>query len=51
MYPSECFPPPGPIEVEVEEAWVVEMIVDEKKKNQCHQFLVHWKEHLKHDAT
>jgi hypothetical protein len=40
MYPSECFPRSGHIEVK-EEAWVVEKIVDDRKKNRCHQFLVH----------
>jgi hypothetical protein len=32
MYPSECFARPRPIEVEGEEMWVVEKIVDNRKK-------------------
>jgi hypothetical protein len=41
MYPSKCFPRREPIKVEGEEAWVVEKILDDRKKNQYHQFLVH----------
>jgi hypothetical protein len=33
MYPSKCFPRPELIEVEGEEVWVVEKIVDNRKKN------------------
>jgi hypothetical protein len=33
MYPTKCFPRPRPIEVEGEEALVVEKIVDDRKKN------------------
>jgi hypothetical protein len=33
MYPSKYFTRPGPIEVEGEEVWVVEKIVNDKKKN------------------
>jgi hypothetical protein len=51
MYPSECFARSGPIEVEGKKVLVVEKIVDDRKKNQCHQFLVHWKEHLAHEVT
>jgi hypothetical protein len=37
IYPSEYFPRPGPIEVEgEEEVWIVEKIVDDRKKNRCH---------------
>jgi hypothetical protein len=50
MYPSERFARPGPIEVKGEEVWVVEKIVDDRKKNQCHQFLVHWKWHTEHEV-
>jgi hypothetical protein len=51
MYLSKCFPRPGPIEVEGEDALVVEKIVDDRKKNQHHQFLVHWKGHSEQKAT
>jgi hypothetical protein len=50
MYPNKHFPRPGPIEVEGEEAWVVEKIVDDRKKNRCHQFLVHWQGHPEYEA-
>jgi hypothetical protein len=51
MYLSKCITRPRPIEVEGEEVGVVEKIVDDRKKNQHHQFLVYWKGHLEHEAT
>jgi hypothetical protein len=29
----------------------MEKILDDRKKNRCHQFLVHWKGHSEHEAT
>jgi hypothetical protein len=40
-YPSKCFTRLGPIEVEREEVCLVEMILDDRKKNQRYQILVH----------
>jgi hypothetical protein len=51
MYAIQCFPRPEPIEVEGDEARVVEQIVDDRKKNCRHQFLVYWKGHLEHLVT
>jgi hypothetical protein len=51
MYPRKHFSRPGPIEVKGEEAWIVETIVDDRKKNRRHQFLVHWNGHPEHKAT
>jgi hypothetical protein len=41
MYLSKRFARPGPIKVKGEEVWVVEKILNNRKKNRCHQFLVH----------
>jgi hypothetical protein len=41
MYSSKCFARLGSIEVEGEEVWVVENIVNDRNKNQHHQFLVY----------
>jgi hypothetical protein len=51
MYNSEPSPTPGGIQVEGAEAWVVERIVDDRKKNRRHQILVHWKGHPEHETT
>jgi hypothetical protein len=51
MYLSEWFSRSGQIEVEGEKGWVVETILDDRKKNHSHQFLVHSKGHPKHEAS
>jgi hypothetical protein len=51
IYPSKYFVRSGPIEIEREMVWIVERIMDDRKKNKPHQFLVHWNRHPEHEAT
>jgi hypothetical protein len=51
MYLSKYFTRPRPIVVKGEEVWVIEKIVDDRRKNQCHYFLVHLKEHPEYEAS
>jgi hypothetical protein len=51
MYPSEHLSRHGPIEVEGEDLLVEEKILDNRKKNLHHHFLVHWIGYRKHEAT
>ena len=42
MFPSERYTRPGPIQIDGEERWVVEKIVNDRKRKRNIGFLVHW---------